>query len=210
MGRSERLLADWNNVVAAVGWIVDKDNARSTHQLRNTTACVIQNLQLIAPLPIHIVCHVNREAKVATSVESRLLSIDEDSSFIVHSVKVEQDSLSSPVGGNLEICLVPRIEQVGSLDSRKATLETEGNENLSWEGLVERRVVHGVQAGGIGVGPDTVTESVSHLSVSNTSSLTHSSFAIHLGLASALGTGAMGLFQPHTSSWCPMEVFEPT
>lgn len=61
--------------------------------------------------------NVDGKFKVTTAVETRLLSVDKDGSFIVYSSEVEENALSTPGIRNCEVGPEPRIERVCSLNA---------------------------------------------------------------------------------------------
>ena len=64
-----------------------------------------------------MISYINRESKVATSVEGGVLSVDENGSLVVNSIEIEQDAITIPFRWNLESCGEPRVENVLSLNA---------------------------------------------------------------------------------------------
>lgn len=53
------------------------------------------HLQLVCSIGIQIRSDINTELKITTSVESRLLAIDEDSGLVIDSAKVQNDTVAA-------------------------------------------------------------------------------------------------------------------
>ncbi len=117
---AEGLLADWDHVfgTTSVCRVMYEDEAAILHEFLQI---IIQEfrkiLQFIGPVRIEVLCSINSEAEIASSVEACLLPVDVDCGFVVYSSEVKQDLSSGPRGRHVERCREPRINSVFSLDS---------------------------------------------------------------------------------------------
>lgn len=115
MVRVEGLFANGNDIVATVRGIMHKNESISSGQFL-FVSIFPGHLQFIVLAEVHIGSHVEREAEVTSAMETRLLAIDKNSGFIVHSPEIEQNLLALPRRVNIERVREPRIKRIYGLD----------------------------------------------------------------------------------------------
>jgi len=82
-------------------------------------------------------CHINGKFMISTAVEASFLAIDEHSSFIVYSAKVEEDLLTAPGWWHNKSLRKPGIKHVCALDTSE-WISNISMRNWRWRDVPER------------------------------------------------------------------------
>lgn len=98
--RVQSLFPNRNNIIAIICGIMDEN--KPAVRVRIYQLPLKFYSQLILLIKFQVLCYIQRESEVTTTVEASLLAIDKDRGFIVHCSEVKQNFLSLPRRGHLE------------------------------------------------------------------------------------------------------------
>lgn len=87
----ERLLADGNHIVATVSGIVRKDEPVNEMSIFETLRLLLEISQFVVAVRLEVLGHIEREAEVASTMETGLVAIDKNGGLVVDGSKVQQD-----------------------------------------------------------------------------------------------------------------------
>lgn len=112
--RGRLLLADRDDIVTAVGGIMDE--YEPVTMLAGLFPEREPHLQFIILIQFDVLCDVDREAEISAAIEARLFPIDKDGRFVIDRAKIQQHILALPVARDLEVGVEPGVICVFPLD----------------------------------------------------------------------------------------------
>ena len=75
------------------------------------------HLQLVSAICCQVISHIDREVEVTSTIETGILSVDVNPSFVVNSSEVQVRALAGPVGRNIEGSREPGVTHPATLNT---------------------------------------------------------------------------------------------